>query len=175
MECPGSLRSHLGQQITRSLSSLQLHAQILETFVHSFLDEILNLGSLQCSAGSDLNRWLASTGEIVSKCFEAHPEIARRAVENDLNVSDVINFWREAKGHNEKIFDDITNHHQSLISFGWSHLPLAEDSTQSYAIAAAEMGKKEWVRDINDWMQIQIMKFFRFGGLNSSRLSFDSL
>jgi hypothetical protein len=168
-EFPKGLRSHLAQEISRSLSSLQLDPYTLEAFAHSFLDHILVLGWQQCpnSDLKDFNRWLAHTGEVVSKCFEIHPHIASRAVGNELSVQDVIKFWMKSKDHNEKIFENITNHHQSLITFGWNHLLSVEDSTQSYAIAAAEMGKKDWVREINEWMEIQVVKYFRLGGSDS--------
>jgi hypothetical protein len=168
MECPGPLRLHLTRLIEKSLNQQSGHEsnnQVdLQSFVHILTEEILSIGLLFCHQPKEYSRWVAENGEIISKCFSTYPEVFKLVALKRMTPLGVIDYWNDAKERNERVFQDITNHHLSLVVNGWGTVHL-DSSALSYSSAAAEMGKKEWVRGINEWMESQILKYFRAGGL----------
>jgi hypothetical protein len=170
MECPAPLRQHLLRLLEKGLRVSQLPERTREenfdllSFVDDLTEEILSLGLESCREPKEYARWVAQNGEIISKCFSLHPDVVDLVVMKELTPLGVIGHWNDAKETNERLFRDITSHHRSLIVNGWDLVAL-DSSALNYSCAAAEMGKKDWVRGINEWMESQILKYFRFGGL----------
>lgn len=164
MECPDALRNYVGQRLEQSLHLASIGTNRLSFCLDSFLTELILLGLEHNHEPKDYRRWIAQCGEIISKCVLQYPDVGDRVRSNEMKPLDVLNFWNEMKERNEKVFQDITSHHQLLIYHGWDYLSFTETTTKLYSIAASEMGKRPWVRDINEWMASQILKFFRQGG-----------
>merc|ERR1719161_1449069 len=67
-------------------------------------------------------------------------------------------------------FESIKTHHQALIGDESAYTRGTRDiaSLERYAAAAVEVGKGEWVRAGHEWMENQMINFFKRGGARSA-------
>ena len=76
----------------------------------------------------------------------------------------LLNQYDEYLQNNLTIFDNITNHHASIVNEEWSEVAKDSSSLAVYSSAASSMGSKKWVVECNQWMETFALNYFRSGG-----------
>ncbi len=141
----------------RQVSMLILRHAVMET--PALLDNRRKIES---------NRDLYELGELLSKVVPIIPA-EELLLFSDGNInSGRIKKWKnlfdQRVKKNAEIFHTISNHHKSVANHVWKENVENKDSLKAYAEAAASMGKKDWVKESNEWMADFIMSYYRFGG-----------
>lgn len=80
---------------------------------------------------------------------------------NKINIDELIQNLENRTNNNKKVFNTIVSHHENISQKDWIANVNNVDALKNYCIAASNMGKRNWVKESNDWMGNYIYSFFR--------------
>lgn len=164
-DCPIDLRNYCHNLLQKYLESIDIiDSEKKEIFLESFIDQFLEAGTLQTKNPREYRKWISQSMLFIIKSFTFRQDLVLQVIRQELTVIELLQFLHDQTKFNRKIFADITSHHKNIISQGWNSQTLSNADLEKYALAAVEMGKKDWVIQGNQLIESNILKYFCFGG-----------
>jgi salicylate hydroxylase len=152
----GYLRGHLKSAISR----FSLSEERAEEFTEQLFHDLLHI-----HPNTELdNKLLSDYGQGLIRMIRTFsPEKFEKTIKREISLSEVVESYLRSKELGDFTFRTITGHHQDIISKGWDGVTQNLTALQMYSEAASEMGRKNWVREGNEWMIAYALSFFRHG------------
>lgn len=167
--CPSSLRDFLKKKILFSFERWEGDLAAKET-ASTEIVSLLIKGKIKqkenspTSSISQLRKVLSEEGIGIAKSLRARSGNIGDIFENDSVILDLDKFYdsyREHSKQNQEVFELIATHHNSIKTVVDSSPD--QKKLEDYAVAAAAMGEKGWVKRGNDWMRDFAINFFKHG------------
>jgi hypothetical protein len=171
-DCPMSLLSYAIQTFNECLLKSNLNP--LDGFSEEFALSLIHSGTSECCCIQEYKTWIAVAVKKIGFYLLNKNEILEKCVQHELTPIQVLGLYEAERISNLTVFSQIQTHHESLIRHGWNIIKDKESSgsIESYASAAHEMGKKPWVRSINNWIVDYILGYYRGAGKSSRHIPF---
>jgi salicylate hydroxylase len=110
------------------------------------------------------NRRAFETGDLYVKALGlATKEQLYDLADEKIAVDQLVEAYVENLEKAQKTFQTIQSHHINLTNQSWSDAMDNTVSLKSYSDAAADMGNRTWVQQINDWIGNYALSYFRHG------------
>jgi hypothetical protein len=163
---PEKLIGHMKASVAKSFADWPGSVEEREHAVVKVLNGLLS-EAMEKTDPAEGRKCFHQRGEAISKVLAANLQKWNFTDINTLDTSTVFDSYMEHTLKNQRLFDSITQHHESLKeSEDWTESldTVPKDNLGEYAQAAADMGRKQWVTHGNKWMEDVTMDYFRRGG-----------
>jgi hypothetical protein len=118
------------------------------------------------AATANNNKAFMETGIKLSRALEALEDTVASGSETlaSMSIADILQRYDDYLNVNHTVFENITAHHNNIVSEKWSDVAANDSSLAVYSEAANAMGSKVWVAECNKWFETFSIAYFRKGG-----------
>jgi salicylate hydroxylase len=153
------LKSHLESLISDVVKSKIDHEDVSSSLTAKLMNRLLTEENVSYN-----NRRAFETGDLYIKALRlATKEQVYDLADERTTVDQLVDFYVENQEKAKNTFQTIQSHHINLTNQSWSSAMDNTDSLKSYSDAAADMGNRKWVQQINDWIGNYALSYFRHG------------
>jgi len=137
--CPPSLLKHLQRSVYNIRWTSEESKQTNST---RLLDELIVLATQKHTADEKaIRKWLSQSIDKVLKTLQLHENLLVQYEQHTIALHQLIEFHDDLRVQNKRIFEEITQHHETLVANGYEMGVTIESSLKKYKNAAYEMGR----------------------------------
>jgi hypothetical protein len=140
--CPPSLLNHLQEKLNNiPWTASSVVSQPTHSHSKRLLDELFTLAMQTYTSDKAIRKCLYETSEKVLKTLQCNDRLRVSYEQSQVHITEMVDTHDHLRQQNKRIFNEITQHHESLVADGYDTGVTVDSSLKKYKNAANEMGK----------------------------------